>query len=100
MNVPQLPNDILMEIMKHRKKAMYLDMKYEKAQLQKLQVLDEINYMVDDLDMCITCMYDNYDNYDEEEFQEIENTPYSHLLLENISNFNFFNSVYDNKEDY
>lgn len=98
MNVPKLPNHIIMDILKYRKDIKYLDRKYEEAQINKLQLLDEINYMVDDLEMCITNMFDNHDSYEEDEIEELENTPYSLLLLENINNFNYFNSVY--KEDY
>jgi hypothetical protein len=106
MNIPKLPNHIIMDILKYRKDIKYLDRKYEEAQMNKLQLLDEINYMVDDLDMCLTNMFDNHDSYEEEEIEELENTPYSLLLLENICNFKFYvkcednQNIYDETEDY
>ena len=39
MNIPQLPNDIIMEILKHRKNIKYLDRKYEEQQKHKINLL-------------------------------------------------------------
>ena len=88
--IPDLPNDIIIEIMKHRKQAMYLD-KLEKDQRKhKHNLLEEIAFQIEDMEMCISNMYDNSEDYDEEELIAIENTAYSLLLLENINNYNYY----------
>jgi len=104
--IPDLPNDIIMDIMKLRKQAMYLD-KLEKDQKKhKHNLLNEIEFQVEDLQMCIERIYDDCDNYDDDsecydsdELEAIENTPYSLLLLENITNFNYWEK-YINKEKH
>lgn len=107
--LPDLPNDIIMEIMKHRKIAMYLDMKEKKQQKHKNNLLQEISFQVEDLQMCIERIYDDCDTYnddtecyDSEELEAIENTPYSLLLLENVMNYNYYEKLYGTKleEDY
>jgi hypothetical protein len=109
MKMPDLPNDIIMEIMKLRKQAMYLD-KLEKDQRKhNNNLLQEISFQVEDLQLCIERIYDDCNNYDEDtesydsdELEAIENTPYSLLLLENINNYNYFEKLYGTKleEDY
>jgi hypothetical protein len=99
--IPDLPNDIIMDIMKLRKQAMYLD-KLEKDQRKhKNNLLEEMSFQVEDLQMCIERIYDSCDNYNEEsesydsdELEAIENTPYSLLLLENINNYNLYEKMY------
>lgn len=95
--LPNLPNDIIMEIMKYRKQSMYLDKIEKDQQKHKNNLLQEISFQVEDLQMCIERIYDNCDCYDEDsecydsdELEAIENTPYSLLLLENINNYNYW----------
>ena len=99
--IPDLPNDIIMDIMKYRKQAMYLDKIKKDQQKHKNNLLQEISFQVEDLQMCIERIYDNCDNYDDEsecydsdELEAIENTPYSLLLLENINNYNYWEKKY------
>ena len=83
MNVPQLPNDIIIKILKHRKDIRYLDRKYEEQQMKKVYLLEEIKYQNEDLQTSLQIMLEN-NNFDEEEIDDLNNTPYSELLLENI----------------
>ena len=92
MNVPQLPNDIIIKILKHRKDIRYLDRKYEEQQMKKVYLLEEIKYQNEDLQTSIQIMLEN-NNFDEEEIDDLNNTPYSELLLENIENFNYYKKV-------
>lgn len=89
MNIPKLPNDIIFKILKHRREINYLDKKYEEAQFNKINLLDELNYLNEDLNLSIQIMFDNND-CDEEEIEELENSSYSELLLENIINYNYY----------
>tara|TARA_R110001632_G_scaffold135317_1_gene250770 strand:+ start:1073 stop:1375 length:303 start_codon:yes stop_codon:yes gene_type:complete len=92
MNVPQLPNDIIIKILKHRKDIRYLDRKYEEQQMKKVYLLEEIKYQNEDLQTSLQIMLEN-NNFDEEEIDDLNNTPYSELLLENIENFNYYKKV-------
>ena len=87
--IPILPNNIIMEILIHRKNIKYLDRKYEEQQKHKINLLNEIEFQVEDMEMCISNMYDNSGEYEEEDLEAVENTAYSLLLLENISNYNY-----------
>jgi hypothetical protein len=89
MNIPKLPNHIIMEILVHRKKIKYLDRKFEEAQMNKIKLLQEFEYLNEDLNTSLQIMLDNND-FDEEEIVEFENTPYSELLIENIECFNCY----------
>jgi len=98
--IPDLPIDIIMEIMKYRKQSMYLD-KLEKDQRKhKHNLLEEIAFQVEDMEMCISNMYDNSEEYDEEELIAIENTGYSLLLLENINNYNYYETLLSTCVEY
>jgi hypothetical protein len=100
--LPILPNNIIIDILIHRKNIKYLDRKYEEQQINKINLLEEIAFQVEDMEMCISNMYDNSENYDEEELLEIENTGYSLLLLENINNYNYYQKLIDSciEEDF
>tara|TARA_B110000285_G_C14973547_1_gene537795 strand:+ start:589 stop:906 length:318 start_codon:yes stop_codon:yes gene_type:complete len=95
MNIPQLPNDIIMEILKHRKNIKYLDRKYEEQQKHKINLLNELDFQIDDMEMCLQNMFDSSEEYEEEELISIENTAYSLLLLENINNYNCFEKTFE-----
>ena len=95
MNIPQLPNDIIMEILKHRKNIKYLDRKYEEQQKHKINLLNELDFQIDDMEMCLQNMFDSSEEYEEEELISIENTAYSLLLLENINNYNYFEKSFE-----
>ena len=91
--IPILPNNIIMEILIHRKNIKYLDRKYEEQQKHKINLLNEIEFQVEDMEMCISNMYDNSGEYEEEDLEAVENTAYSLLLLENISNYNYYEKL-------
>tara|TARA_R110000744_G_scaffold346356_1_gene451839 strand:+ start:484 stop:801 length:318 start_codon:yes stop_codon:yes gene_type:complete len=95
MNIPQLPNDIIMEILKHRKNIKYLDRKYEEQQKHKINLLNELDFQIEDMEMCLQNMFDSSEEYEEEELISIENTAYSLLLLENINNYNYFEKSFE-----
>lgn len=100
MSIPKLPNDIIFKILKHKREINYLDEKYEEAQFNKIKLLDEFNYLNEDLNLSIQIMFD--DNLNEEELEDLENAPYSELLLENILNYNYYLEAEKNfnVEDY
>ena len=91
IKIPDLPNDIIMDIMKKRKEYMYLDKLEKEQRKHKNNLLQEISFQVEDLQLWIENIYDSCDNYhddleryDCDELEAIENKPYSSLLLEHI----------------
>tara|TARA_R110000803_G_scaffold205525_1_gene272237 strand:- start:116 stop:430 length:315 start_codon:yes stop_codon:yes gene_type:complete len=95
MNVPTLPNEIIFKILNHRKDIKYLDRKYEEQQKHKINLLNELDFQIDDMEMLLQNMFDNCHEYEEEELKAIENTAYSLLLLENINNYNYFEKSFE-----
>tara|TARA_R110000824_G_scaffold59978_2_gene160666 strand:+ start:2857 stop:3171 length:315 start_codon:yes stop_codon:yes gene_type:complete len=95
MNVPTLPNEIIFKILNHRKDIKYLDRKYEEQQKHKINLLNELDFQIDDMEMLLQNMFDNSHEHEEEELIAIENTAYSLLLLENINNYNYFEKSFE-----
>ena len=60
--------------------------------MKKVYLLEEIKYQNEDLQTSLQIMLEN-NNFDEEEIDDLNNTPYSELLLENIENFNYYKKV-------
>tara|TARA_R110000744_G_scaffold11067_2_gene33893 strand:+ start:5029 stop:5325 length:297 start_codon:yes stop_codon:yes gene_type:complete len=92
MNIPQLPNDIIIKILNHRKEIKYLDRKQEEAQINKHILNVEFNYLINDMYDSIQMMLDN-NEMDEEETAEFEKLTFIDLIIEEIENFNQYNNL-------
>ena len=82
-NIPDLPIEIIAEIMKHRKHAMKLDKIQNEQRKHKYNLHQELEFQIEDMEMCLMNMFDCSEEYEEEELKAIENTDYSLLLSEN-----------------